>query len=222
MEILSVLGFAIALSFDGFGAGIAYGIRRIRIPIHCLILISLTSCVILALSMTCGHIIARYVNNYLATWFGAIILIVVGVWTIYQTWQHRNDTDPEKVAGMESSPGCQHKVLELKLAPLGCVIQILREPVKADIDESGVLSEQESLLLGVALAMDALGAGFGLAMSGFKPWIAPFVVGLVKFIMVRSGVYLGKTFAAGSLGKKMAILPGWILIAIGISRILKI
>ena len=227
MELLSIFGFSLALSLDGFGAGTAYGIRRIKIPLHCLLLINFTSCAALAIAMAGGHIMARYIDTALSQWIGAAILIAVGIWTVFQTWFQRNDEKENLISEKEiasDNQNCQQdkKVLEVKIKSFGFVIQIFREPLKADIDASGFLSTKESFLLGMALAMDALGAGFGLSMSGFRPWLAPVIVGLVQFIMVKSGVYIGRKYCAGWLGKKAAILPGWILILIGISRVLKL
>lgn len=220
MGLVSVLGFAFALSIDGFGAGIAYGLRGVRIPLPCLLLINFMSCAALGLSMFGGHFLAGYITEGFAQYLGATILISVGLWTIFQTWHHRKEEKDNFPSGSTTTHvEDERKVLEVKIKSMGFVIQIFREPLKADIDASGFLSVRESFLLGIALAVDSLGAGFGLAMSGFQIWLAPLVIGLVQFCMIRSGVYLGKKYSARWLGKKVAQLPGWILIAIGISRL---
>lgn len=226
MELLSVFIFAFALSLDGFGAGIAYGIRKIRIPLHCLLVINLTSSAALALSMVAGHFMARFVTNGFSTWFGATILITVGIWTVFQTWFKRKDkpetfSENNRFTDEIIAVKDNKNVTGLKINSFSFVNQVFREPIKADIDLSGYLSTKESLLLGLALAMDAMGAGFGLAMSGFKPILAPLVIGIVQFLMIQSGLYLGRKYCAGWLGNKAAMLPGWILIAIGVSKFVK-
>jgi len=210
MGILSVLAFAVALSMDGFGAGIAYGIRKIRIPVLSLVVISLTSSTAIGISMAFGHLISRYVSVQNAEFIGSAILIFVGLWILLQTWsanKEKRQDDP---------------ILNLKIKPLGLVVQILHEPTVADIDRSGNISLKEAVLLGAALAMDALGAGFGAAMTGFGTLLTPVVVGMVKFILLTTGVFLGRNYAAGWLGDRASALPGWLLIFLGLARVIKI
>ena len=219
MELLSVIAFAVALSLDGFGAGIAYGMRKIRIPILSLVVISLTSSTTIGISMLFGHLVSRYISIKAAEGIGASILILVGLWIVLHTWSSNTkktpDDDNRETSGVEP-------ILNFRIKAFGLVIQILREPTVADIDKSGYLSIKEALLLGLALAMDAFGAGFGAAMTGFGPLVTPIIVGVVKFLLVSSGVYIGKRYAAKWLGGKAAVLPGWVLIGLGVARVMKI
>ena len=42
MELVALLVFGVALSLDGFAAGLAYGLRRIQMPFLSLMIICLT------------------------------------------------------------------------------------------------------------------------------------------------------------------------------------
>ena len=59
-------------------------------------------------------------------------------------------------------------VAVFRIRPLGLVVKILREPTVADTDTSGMIDIKEALLLGSALALDALGAGLGAAATGYN------------------------------------------------------
>ena len=67
--------------------------------------------------------------------------------------------------------------------------------------------------------MDALGAGLGAAMMGFSPWFTPFVLAGAKFILVSLGLYLGSHFIVDRFRKKLGLLPGMIIIALGIIQL---
>ncbi len=223
MELLSVLAFAFALSLDGFGAGIAYGIRKIRIPVLSLLVISLASSAAIGVSMLGGHLVAGYLSAKAAGQIGAFLLILVGLWIVFQTWPaNRKKAGPAGDISSEELDDNQEPILNVRIKALGLVVQVLREPTVADLDKSGYISPVEALVLGLALAMDALGAGFGAAMTGFRPVFTPLIVGAVKFLLVSSGLYIGRRYAANWLGDKAAVLPGWVLICLGLARVIKL
>ena len=80
MEVFSALLFAAALSMDGFGAGVAYGLRKIRVPALSLLIISLASGAGIWTAMAAGNLIAGYIPY--ARQAGAGLLIVAGIWLI--------------------------------------------------------------------------------------------------------------------------------------------
>jgi putative Mn2+ efflux pump MntP len=228
----TVLAFAVALSLDGFGVGVSYGIRKIKIPLASLLVISLTSSAAIGLSMLSGHLVARYISPEAAEIIGAVIIISIGVWVLYHARRKGGGAGPLPEAELlqepvllpekEQSLKGERQVLKIRLKPLGLVIQILREPAHADLDKSGAISVYEAMLLGLALAMDALGAGFGAAMTGFEPLLTVPVVGLTKFIMVGLGGMLGRRYAANWLGDRAAAIPGWVLIGLGLLRVFRL
>ncbi len=207
--------FAIALSLDGFGVGLSYGMRKIRIPWKSLLIISIASALALAFSMIAGQIIASFLSKGIASFLGGLALILVGGWLLLQGWSQR-------LAPKDSSDPCNIDALtvfKFHIPSLGLVISILKEPSKADFDESGTISVNEAIFLGFALAMDALGAGLGAAMMGFSPWFTPFVLSGAKFILVSLGLYLGSHFIVDRFRKNLGLLPGMIIIALGIIQL---
>ena len=223
MEIVSIVIFAAALSLDGMAAGMAYGVRRVKIPLLSLLVISLASATCMGIAMMAGHFIAQVLSPAVAKTLGASLLVLVGLWVIKQTWSQGSQTefgenkDPVKLSEQESE--ADQEIASIRIPIMGLVVQIIKEPHKADLDNSGVISKGEALLLGIALAMDALGAGVGAAMAGFKPLLTPLIVGAVKFTLVSLGLYLGRHLSASRLGHRLAVLSGWFLVFIGLSQI---
>ncbi|MEW6661489.1 MAG: sporulation membrane protein YtaF [Bacillota bacterium] len=205
MLLLSVFLFSIAVSADGFGVGIAYGLRRISIPWYSMSLICFTSTIAITFSMVCGHLIGSLINPALAKKLGAAIMVAVGVWLLLQAYLKPKDNKIEDGA-----------LLKINIRSLGIVIQILREPVQADFDRSGKISPKEALALGFALAMDALGAGFGAAVAGLAVWFLPVVVGICKFILISLGFKLGAIWGDNWSPQRLAFLPGLIIVSLGV------
>ncbi|MHB1419686.1 MAG: sporulation membrane protein YtaF [Bacillota bacterium] len=181
------------------------------VPWKSLMVICLTSTVAIALSMLFGQMLASVISPELAKRLGSVLLMLVGVWIIIQTLSRQQE--PENEGNKQP-----YQVFKLKIPPLGIAIQILREPVRADLDSSGVIDPRESLFLGLALAMDALGAGIGASVAGLKLTVTPPFVGGFQLILVFLGLWIGKRIACGPLSKKSGLIPGLILIILGLLK----
>ena len=59
-------------------------------------------------------------------------------------------------------------LFQWEIARFGIIIQILKEPRRADLDRSGMISSKEALWLGLALSLDSCGAGIGMALMGYS------------------------------------------------------
>src|SRR5699024_11873303 len=72
----------IAVSLDGFGVGIAYGMRRIHVPIPALLIIMCCSGVIVLTSMTIGSMLTTFISVNTAKVIGGFILICIGLFCL--------------------------------------------------------------------------------------------------------------------------------------------
>jgi putative Mn2+ efflux pump MntP len=81
-----------------------------------------------------------------------------------------------------------------------------------------VISPGEALVLGIALAMDALGAGFAVSMLGLSIVLTSLVVGLGHFFLTYLGLQTGRSITNRGIGRHLAILPGFILITLGMFK----
>jgi len=108
----------------------------------------------------------------------------------------------------------QDPLLTLNVNSLGIIIQILKKPVTADFDSSGEISLREAFFLGLALAMDALGAGVGLALAGMNIFFTAISVGMVKFILVNTGIRVGQRIQNERWQSLAPFLTGLIFITV--------
>lgn len=223
MHILSVLLLGLAVSLDGFGVGLAYGVRRMRIPFISTVIISISSAMAIMVSMLTGKMVSALFSPEGASIVGGIMLVAIGIWITYHAIFSLNSSLPQ---GKEIEEGqkdqCRGKPQDSQARRFFIFSDILKDPQKADFDDSGEISGREAIALGVALAMDAFGAGFGAAMMGFNPLITSGTVGLAKMIMLPAGFHLGKYYLARCFGKRASYLSGFVLIILGLINLFNI
>ncbi|MFF2483945.1 MntP/YtaF family protein [Paenibacillus sp. NPDC058071] len=233
-HLAPLLVLAFAVSVDGFGVGVTYGLRRIRIPLLSVLIIACCSGLIIWLSMQIGSWISGYLPPIAAKLFGSAILVVLGVWALIQHWRNRKETtggdDSNEGAGAPGPVSFKEKqtsdlanpvlVMIVELKRLGLVIQILRTPQAADVDKSGTISSSEAVMLGVALSLDAFGAGFGAAMIGLPALATAIAIAASSALFLLGGIGFGFRFSNWKGMQALSVLPGVLLIIIGLLKLL--
>lgn len=212
LKFVSLLVLAFAVSLDGFGVGVTYGLRKIRIPFRSVTIISGFSALVILISMQIGVWLKHWISPEQARWVGAIILMGIGCWTLYQMTQ----TKEEEV----TEDAYEKTLVEIEIKWLGLVVHILKKPTDADRDRSGIISPSEATLLGAALSLDAFGAGIGAAFIGFAPWITALVIALMSGAFLMGGLRFGWIFSDQAWLHRLAFLPGCLLIIIGLSKLI--
>ncbi|MGE5590150.1 MAG: sporulation membrane protein YtaF [Bacillota bacterium] len=205
---MSVVLLAVSLSLDSLSVGLTYGTRGLRVGAPARLILGLASMSLSALALGLGQAAAGLVPPGLSRWAGALVLMALGAalaWRGLRSPTANGDPCPT--------------AWEIRLRSLGLVIQILREPVSADVDRSGEVTPSESLALGLALAADSVGAGFGAALSGYRSWLLPPAVGLACTLLFALGHRLGSR-SPWRLTGRAALLPGIFLMGLGILRLL--
>jgi putative Mn2+ efflux pump MntP len=227
---LFVLAFAVSL--DGFAVGISYGMRRIRIPPASIAVICVCSGFVIFASMQIGHLLMLVLSERTAESIGACLLIGIGAWAIANLLRGDRNKLPEPAerpdphglpaahdAGTLLQQTAQ-RVVRIEIRSFGLVIEILKHPTAADVDRSGNISPGEAAILGVALSLDAFGAGLGAALIGLSPWITPVVIGLSSGLFIVAGLQAGAKMSGMNWTRRLIFLPGMILIAIGILKLM--
>lgn len=227
-SLMSLILLAMAVSLDGFGVGITYGLRKIRIPLLSVAIISLCSGLIILTSMMVGVALSRWLSPHGASAVGAGILICIGIWALVQFFRNREKEGPspaeersdEHKASVSASASAERAVLTLELRRMGIIIQILRTPSAADVDRSGIITAGEAFLLGMALSLDAFGAGIGAALVGFPPLLTAGLIALASGTFLWLGMRVGFVVAGWRWVRRLTVLPGIILIVMGIMKLL--
>ena len=202
---------SVALSIDGFGVGVSLGMRGMKIPFKSIVVISICSAISLGVAMLIGEFISLHVSQGAAEKTGGVILILLGIWLVYQFFKKEKDT-------MEAQSK-EKIIFNYEIKSLGVVISILQKPTDVDFDKSGTINGVEALVLGIALSLDAFGAGIGAAMIGISPLILAAAIGFMSSIFIWSGLQSGKILSKSRLVKNLSFFPGVLLIIIGFFKL---
>lgn len=232
-HLLTLLFLAFALSLDGFGIGITYGLRKMRIPWLSIAIISICSGLVIGISMQVGVLLSRFVSPALASWIGAGILIAMGSWSLIQSFRNKSvDNEAEHLkekaklssdSVMSSEPKdaeSKTTVFLLEIQKFGIVIQILKKPSAADMDDSGSISGYEAMWLGIALSLDAFGAGLGAALLGLPTLLTSVMIACFSGMFLVLGLKAGFRFASSTFVKSLTALPAIMLIVMGILKLM--
>lgn len=207
MVTISLLLLAFAVSLDSFSVGLTYGLRKMKIPLKSILIIACCSCITLIIAMGVGHLLSALLSPVMAERMGGIVLVLLGGWILYQFFR------PEKTK--DTLPH-EKMIVNFEIKSLGIVINILKKPMAADFDKSGTITGIEAFILGLALSLDAFGAGVGAAMLGFSPIILALSVATMSSLFVTVGMRTGRFFARSTFVQRFSFIPGLLLIFIGI------
>ncbi|WP_025028949.1 sporulation membrane protein YtaF [Caldalkalibacillus mannanilyticus] len=225
VHFVSLLVLAFAVSLDSFGVGITYGMRKVIIPIRSIFIIALCSGVMIIVAMGLGQGMSYFISPRFAEMLGGVILFLIGVWALYNVSRSREhqqiqDKEEDEERNNQEAEQDSKRVWTIEITTLGIVIQILRKPMMADMDRSGVISGMEAFILGIALALDAFGAGIGAALMGYSPWLTAVLIATMSSLFVYIGMKFGSFFSDASWMRRISYLPAIILITFGLLKIL--
>jgi putative sporulation protein YtaF len=181
-----------------------------KIPIKSIFIISFCSAGVLIVAMTIGNLFENLFSPHVAESIGGIILVLLGAWVLFQFFR------PEKGKELQ---GNEDTIINFEIQSLGLVIHILRKPMSADFDKSGTITGLEALMLGLALSLDAFGAGVGAAMLSLSPSYLALSVAIMSSLFVYMGMKIGVLFSHLDWVQKFSFIPGILLIIIGILKL---
>lgn len=211
MDLSYLVLLGIALSIDGFFAGIAYGLKNIKVSFLALAMIGLVTLVCTTLAMRCSTFMLTYINPSIASLCGALLLIGIGSLSIIHQYLLKPPLEPAV------SKGDPPTKITFSLGKL--VISIMAKPECADIDCSHHLNKLEAFLLGLALGIDNMIATFAVGLTSSLPFYTPLLMCLIQSSIVWSGIYLAKKIISADMKHKISYAPGCVLILLGLIRL---
>lgn len=219
MTFFSLLTLAIAVSLDSFGVGVAYGVRRIRVPLRSLTMITGCTALTLVLSVFTGEVISALVSPEITQALGGALLVGIGSLAVFNQVKaqlsgpnHPDDPDfnleGDRSQGRSSQP-----------QGLGIIPKILDSPVAADFDRSQTISLNEAFFLGLAVSLDSFVAGIGIRLLGYSPWLIIATMALMSSAFIYLGIHIGMLIAGRRWFRQLPYFPGTLLIVIGLHRL---
>ena len=210
MLISSIL-LAISTSIDSFGIGITYGVKNTKISLPAILILIIISMSITSLSLCFGNILLLILPDFILYFLGSFLLILMGVFIIFQSIYK-----PKKLKKKDFSKKTYHFFIE----SLGLTIQIIKDPISSDLDNSKNIDWKEALYLGIALSIDSFCIAISGTFLGINSFIFPIMVASFQIIFISFGKFIGKNFIKllNISDNMCSILSGILLIFIGIAK----
>ena len=211
---ITYLVLALSVSIDSFGIGITYGIRNTKIFRAAKVILFAISILVTSLSIHLGSFLSNMFSEAFTKWIGACFLVLMGLWIIYQAINTKKEE--EKALNNSSFP----TIYEFMIHFLGITIQIIRNPISSDLDNSKCIDWKESIYLGLCLSIDSLCIGICSSMIGYSSFLFPILVATFQLVFLSIGRVLGnKILSISNIPENIwSTLSGVLLICIGISR----
>lgn len=208
MEITYIILLGLAVSIDGFFAGIAYGLKGIHIPFKSLATVGAMTLLYTAIACWGSQYIIAALSPEIATCIGAFVLILLGSTSILRHLL-------KKETNMET----EIKPIKSYKFPIGRIVILISEnPEYADIDHSNKLNVTEAILLGTALGIDNITATIAASLNSNITFLIPLIMCIIQTSLLYSGILSAKKLCSPSIKKQLNYFPGIILITIGILR----
>ncbi|MEQ8154706.1 MAG: sporulation membrane protein YtaF [Clostridiaceae bacterium] len=203
MNLLYILFIAFANNIDNISVRIAYSIKGIKISAAKNLWISFITFAIASTAAFLGQFVSVVVSPRISSYISMIFLTAIGVWILIEPYI-------SKRAHMESENDDQEISLQ----------GILKNPEKADINNSKDIDYKEATFLGIALSMDNIGGGFSAGIIGLNVVFIGAVSAVISFAALWIGHYIAGFLSRWNIGKKASVISGILLILIGLNRII--
>lgn len=215
MLTLILIGFA--MSIDSFGIGISYGIRKIRIALSSMIIISFISLIICAVSAFLGSLLPIIFTETISVIIGGLMLLSIGIFIIFQGFGDTNEpmnTD-KNLSSLQKKEA--KTIFTLFIKAFGITINIIKCPETGDINNSNIIEPKEALYLGCAMSIDSVGAAVGGGALGINPFLFPFMICIFQIVFLVLGALIGKKIKLKPSKKYLpTLLSGLVLILIAL------
>lgn len=206
MHIISLIFLSLAANLDNLSISLAYGIKKVRIPLLSNIVISSASGIITLITCIFGYYLRGVIPDHLCNIIGGCLISIMGIWTIIEFFLGKKK---EKSSSFFINSD-NH----------GDYLNILQHPREADMDFSGDISIKESVILGIALALNCFATGLGAGMTGLNAFAIAMLTIIFSFVSIYLGLKIGRKCAASWLGDKASIIAGLLLIVMGLYEVI--
>jgi len=201
--VTTALVIAISISIDALAASFAYGCKKIKMPLHSLVIIALICTAVMGFSFAIGAVLLQYIPERGAAWLSFAILFSIGIVKFFDSITKSIIRHYTKF----------RKELNLSVLNFKLVLHIYADPEAADVDISKSISPKEATVLATSLSLDGFAVGIGAAIIGTNGWLLVLFTLVMSFFALLFGCWLGNK-AADRLQFNISWLGGVILIVL--------
>lgn len=205
MYWLTILLIGVASNIDNLGISVSYGLKTTRIPASSNLLIAVISMVCAYLSITAGEALSNFISLRTANLIGGFLIIFLGGKCIFESIFQSTSSEIETKA-------------ERALADSN-FSRVIANPQLADLNVDKIITWKESILLGLALAMNCITLGLGAGFTRISPVLTTISIGVFSYISISLGAMIGTKISKNNIAKYSNILAGLLLVLIGVYEI---
>ena len=220
--LFNILILAFSSSIDSFGIGITYGLRKIKLSLLSNITLFIISIIITSSSILIGKNLNYILPEFITSLIGSLLLILMGSLIIFQVINKKEKKqNSETIISISCAHNESQKIHQFFIKFLGITIQIIKDPISSDLDNSKKIDIKESIYLGITLSIDSFCIGIGSSILGISSILFPILVSVFQIIFLS----IGRLFAirVGQTTKipdnTWNLVSGILLIFIGISKL---
>jgi len=219
--LINSLILAISSSIDSLGIGITYGIKNTKISYIGKFILFCISFFISIISIWFGNSLTNIFPDFLSASLGSIILILMGAFIVFQALKKEKNSPIDNSVCKSIK---EEKVYKFFIRFLGITIQIIKNPINSDFDNSKSIDAKEALFLGFALSLDSFCIGIGSSIIGINASLFPLLISLFQLTFMSIGNVIGrKLHHCTNLPNNLwSIVSGILLIFIGIFKLVVI
>lgn len=203
--VLSILlpAFLLSLSacLDNIVIGIAYGMKKTKIPFCSNLLIAVVTSLGTLVSMMFGKLIATIIPMYISKALGAVMIILIGIYFILDyVIKKRNEKNPVPV----NEAVCDDSSATQDL----CGVQNLCCLPKK-------INFKETIMLAFALTINNLGIGISASLAGVNIAATVALTFIISILTIVIGVSMGFNIIGRLFGKYASVVSGILMVVLG-------
>lgn len=195
MSFVYIALIALVNNVDNIGVRIAYSVRGINISNSKNLYISIITFVISSISAFSGSMLSSIMSKSVASYISMTLLISIGVFIIVEPFMKRKNND-------------------------NTIMNILKDPGTADMDNSKDIDYKEATLLGIALSINNIGGCISAGMIGLNSLIVGLMSAVISFGCLWAGNYVTKFISKRFSPKSASTIAGIVLIVIGLTQVI--
>ena len=197
-----------ALCLDTLSAGFSYTINNTKIPIKSMTIISIICTAVLTCSLSISFAIKQIIPANITGIICFLLLLMIGLIKCFESF----------IKSWISTGQKNSKHFKLKLFDINFVLIVYSDNIKADIDNSKILSPKEAVYLALALSLDGFVAGFGYGLTDIN-YLELIILSFVSNILaIMLGSVSGK-YLRNCTDIDFSWLGGVILILLAFSKL---
>lgn len=184
MHWITIILVGMAANLDNLGIGLAYGVKKTKVPFTSNVTIAIVSMIVTYLSVLLGGVLIEFISQHKASIVGSVLLCLIGLYTIVSN----KFTCAESEGSLEKIDKDQNNIISIKEAfVLGLILSLNCIAGGIGIGANGISAIWTVISIGFfSILTFAIGGHFGFMLS--KTFIGKHSTLISGMILIGIGI----------------------------------